>query len=250
MPQIIAIHSFRRGTGKTQTAANIAVLLAATGQRVALVDANLKSPSLHVLFGMEERAMERTLNDYLWGVCDVEQACYDVTGSLGIAGGSIFLVPASTRRADIARVLAEGIDVAIVSTGMRDLVETLALDTLVIDTSAGLTEETMVAIAVSDVLVVLMRPDRQDYLGTGVTVDLARRLSVGRLWMIVNEVPPRLDPIEVQAEVEQSYRCRVAGVLPHSDDLLAFASAGVFAGRYPQHPLTATFRAIADQLVH
>jgi MinD-like ATPase involved in chromosome partitioning or flagellar assembly len=250
MAQIIAIHSYRRGTGKTHTAANIATMIAAAGRRVGIVDANFQSPSLHVLFRLDERTIGRTLNDYIWGACEIEQTAYDVSGNLGDGTpGAIFLVPASSRRSDITRILAEGFDVGSVNTGLRDLVETLALDVLMIDTSAGLTEETMVALAVSDVLVMLMRPDRQDYLGTGVTVDLARRLSVRRMWMVVNEVPALLDPYAIESEVEQTYRCRVAGVLPHSEDLQAFASEGVFAGTFPGHPLTATFRTIAERLV-
>jgi len=34
-----------------------------------------------------------------------------------------------------------------------------------------------------------MRPDQQDYQGTSVTVEVARKLDVPRLLMIVNKVP-------------------------------------------------------------
>ena len=67
MAPILSIHSFRGGTGKSNLAANVATLLAAEGRRIGVVDADIQSPGIHVLFGMSQDAMRRSLNDYLWG---------------------------------------------------------------------------------------------------------------------------------------------------------------------------------------
>jgi len=40
---------------------------------------------------------------------------------------------------------------------------------LLIDTHAGLGEETLLAIVISHTLLIVMRPDQQDYEGTGYT---------------------------------------------------------------------------------
>lgn len=71
MSKIISIHSFRGGTGKSNTAANLAALLACQSYRVGVVDTDIQSPGIHVLFGLNEDDMSHSLNDYLWGeVCD------------------------------------------------------------------------------------------------------------------------------------------------------------------------------------
>lgn len=49
----ILITSASAGEGKTTTAANFAVVSAQTGSRVCLVDADLRHPTLHRLFGLE-----------------------------------------------------------------------------------------------------------------------------------------------------------------------------------------------------
>jgi succinoglycan biosynthesis transport protein ExoP len=49
-PQVLLVTSSRPGEGKTTTAANLGVLLAQVGKRVMLVDADLRNPSLHLLF--------------------------------------------------------------------------------------------------------------------------------------------------------------------------------------------------------
>lgn len=48
---IISIHSFRGGTGKSNTTANVAAVLAGEGRHVAVVDTDVQSPGIHVLFG-------------------------------------------------------------------------------------------------------------------------------------------------------------------------------------------------------
>jgi septum site-determining protein MinD len=52
MARIVSVHSFRGGAGKSNTTANIAFVLAARGQRVRVIDTDIQSPGIHVLFGL------------------------------------------------------------------------------------------------------------------------------------------------------------------------------------------------------
>lgn len=47
--------------GKTMTASNLAITLAAAGERVLLIDADLRRPDLHLAFGLDNRAGLTTL---------------------------------------------------------------------------------------------------------------------------------------------------------------------------------------------
>ncbi len=249
MARIIAVHSFRGGTGKSNTTANLAAIMAAQGKRVGVIDTDIQSPGIHILFGLEEDRMTYSLNDYLWSRCAITDTAHDVTGNLGLdVKGQLFLIPSSIKAGEIARILREGYDVGLLNDGIHDLIGALDLDTLVIDTHPGLNEETLLSIAISDALVILLRPDQQDYQGTGVTVEVARRLEVPRMPLAVNKVPPVFDFNDVRARVEQAYNCEVAIVLPHSDEMMALASSGIFAMRYPDHPISAAYRALAEQL--
>jgi len=80
-------------------------------------------------------------------------------------------------------------------------------------------------------------------------VEVARHLKVPRMMLIVNKVPPVFDSAAVKAKVEQTYNCPVAAVLPHSDEMMALASAGIFALHYPDHPVTAALKQAAASLV-
>ena len=248
MPKVISIHSYRGGTGKSNLTANLAVSLAATGRRVAVVDTDIQSPGIHLLFGLEDTDNLKTLNDYLWERCTIRETATDVTpASLG-GEGRIWLVPSSLNAGEIAKVLREGYDVGLLNDGFHDLMDDLALDYLLIDTHPGLNEETLLSIAVSDELVVLLRPDRQDFQGTAVTVEVARKLGVKRLAMVLNKVLPVVAERGFAAEVERTYGAPVIGVLPESPDMLELGSSGVFSLRFPDHPLSREIHRVAAQL--
>jgi MinD-like ATPase involved in chromosome partitioning or flagellar assembly len=250
MSKIISIHSFRGGTGKSNTTANIAALLAMSGKRVGVVDTDIASPGIHVLFNLNEDLIEHSLNDYLWGKCKIEEAAHDVTAELGRSiSGKVFLIPCSTRAGEIARVLKEGYDVGLLNDGFQGLVEALDLDVLMIDTHPGLNEETLLSIAISDILLIVLRPDYQDYEGTGVTVEVARKLGVPTLLLLVNKVPASFDPRGIKARVEATYGAEVASVIPHSEELMVLGSASIFVLSHPDDPLTAEYQCLADRLM-
>jgi MinD-like ATPase involved in chromosome partitioning or flagellar assembly len=250
MAKIISVHSFRGGTGKSNTTANLTALLAAQGLRVGVIDTDIQSPGIHVLFGMDEDDMIHSLNDYLWGKCPIEETAHDVTSRLGpTIKGKIFLIPSSIKAGEIARVLREGYDVGLLNDGFHDLIEKLHLDILMIDTHPGLNEETLLSIAISDALIIILRPDQQDYQGTAVTVEVARKLNVPRLLLLVNKVPEVFNFADVRARVEQTYNSEVAAVLPHSDEMMALASAGIFVLQYPDHTVTSSLKQVATRLM-
>lgn len=249
MSRIVSTHSFRGGTGKSNLTANITALLAQNGCRVGVVDTDIQSPGIHVLFGLDESRISHSLNDYLWGKCDISAAAHDVTTSLGnTMKGKVFLIPSSIKAGEIARVLREGYDVGLLNDGFQSLIDSLNLDVLMIDTHPGLNEETLLSISISDVLAVILRPDQQDYQGTSVTVEVARKLGVPRMMLIVNKLPVGFDATEVKKKVEHIYNCPVAGVIPHSEEMMTLASSGVFALHYPDHTLTHLFRDIVAQI--
>ena len=73
------------------------------------------------------------------------------------------------------------------------MLKEMKLDYLFIDTHPGLNEETLLSIAISDILLIVLRPDQQDFQGTAVTVDIARSLDVPNLILMVNKALPKYD---------------------------------------------------------
>lgn len=249
MARIICIHSFRGGTGKSNLTANLAACLAGHGRRVGVIDTDVQSPGIHILFHLDEDAIQASLNDFLRERCKVEEAAYDVSSVLGeSASGTIHLIPSSLKAREIAQILREGYDVSRLSDGYRALIDHLGLDLLLIDTHPGLNEETLLSIAVSDLLLQILRPDQQDFQGTAVALEVARKLNVPSIEILVNKVPSSLSHDELAKKVESTYDVPVAAVLPLSEDLVRLGSAGLFCLEQPEHPWAVGLRGLADRL--
>jgi MinD-like ATPase involved in chromosome partitioning or flagellar assembly len=249
MGQILSVHSYRGGTGKSNLTANLATLLASQGKRVGIVDTDIQSPGIHILFGLAEEKMNRALNDYLWGRSPIEETAYDVTPpAVQARRGQIFLIPSSLKAGEITRILREGYDVGLLNDGFQELLSKLRLDWLCIDTHPGLNEETLLSIAISDVLVLILRPDRQDFQGTAVTVDVARKLEVPRMLLVVNKAIPTLDLADLRQKVEITFDAHVAGVFPECMEMLELGSAGVFCLLHPHHAFTQELGRVVQQV--
>jgi MinD-like ATPase involved in chromosome partitioning or flagellar assembly len=250
MGKIVSIHSYRGGTGKSNTTANLATTIAMMGKRVGIVDTDIQSPGIHVIFGLDEGKINRSLNDYLWGRCAVEETAYNITlPEVAARRGQVFLIPSSAKTGEITRILKEGYDVGLLNDGFEQLLEKLQLDFLFIDTHPGLNEETLLSIAISDALVLILRPDRQDFQGTAVTVEVARKLNVPKMLLVVNKVLPTVDFASLREQVEAQYNAPVAGIFPLSTEMLELASSGLFCLHHPYHPLTRELQRVAQQLL-
>jgi MinD-like ATPase involved in chromosome partitioning or flagellar assembly len=256
MSKIVSIHSFRGGTGKSNTTANVACQVAMAGKRVGIVDTDIYSPGIHVLFGLSESTMGHTLNEYLRGEVSIEDVAFNVAEHLGdaegrqkLAGKDVYLLPSSINGEEISRVLRDGYDVNKLNEGMQALRKNFNLDYLFIDTHPGLNEETLLSVIISDILLLILRPDQQDFQGTAVVVDIARDLSIPSLYLVINKALMRYDFDHLRKQVADTYQTPVAGIMPLTEDMVELQSADIFSLKYPDHPWSKGIKEIAETVL-
>lgn len=251
--KIVSIHSFRGGTGKSNTTANLAAQVALAGKRVGVVDTDIQSPGIHVLFGLDENKMGKTMNDFLHGTATIKEIGLNIGENTGdaegrnkLAGKNLWLFPSSIRGREISQILREGIDFNLLNEGLQKTISEFNLDYLFIDTHPGLNEETLLSIATSDILIIILRPDNQDLQGTSVTVDIARSLDVPNLFLLINKALPKYDFAQLRDEIQNQFQATVTGVLPLSFDMAENASQDLFSLRYPDHEWSKSLRGVVD----
>jgi septum site-determining protein MinD len=248
MPNVISIHSFKQGTGKSHIAANMATLLANEGWRVGLVDASFDSPSIATIFSLPQSENTLYFNDVIAGRCTLKDAMHDMSSLLSASNGKLYIFPASDRLVDSVHATRGGIP----SDQLKDAISRVhlevPLDIIVIDTSAGITETSMTVMGLSMKLGFVMQLDHQEYQGSAATIELARKLDVSRIAMLVNDVSPSFDSAQVKQEVENSYQC-AAYILPHSDEMLVMTGRGLMVLQYPDHPYCGALREAATAFV-
>ncbi|MBW8009973.1 MAG: MinD/ParA family protein [Chloroflexi bacterium] len=256
MGKIVSIHSFRGGTGKSNTTANIASLVAMEGKRVGVVDTDIQSPGIHVLFGLNEESMGHTLNEFLRNECSIGDVALQIGENVGNEPGRkklkdkyLWLIPSSINLREITDILKNSYDPNILNAGLQTLIKEKELDYLFIDTHPGLNEETLLSITISDILIIILRPDQQDFQGTAVTVDIARALDVPNMVLAVNKALSRYDPDQIREEIEKTYDVKVAGVMPLTEDLVENQSKDIFSLREPDHPWSKAVKEIAETII-
>ncbi len=243
--QIVTITSFRRGTGKTNLLASLGVIAAQKDQNVLLVDTAFQSPGLHTLFNI---APERpTLTDCLIQNLNFQEALVKIEDKT--LTGSLYLLPASETPQNITKLLKEGYDFNQFRKNFLKLRQSLDLDLIFIDTQSGLNEDNLVLLALSDVVLLLMRTDQQELQGTAVMVDLLKHLEIPKIRLIVNDLPDVYDPHEFARDIREAHQCPVAAVLPHANELMTLGSRDVLASIYPNHPITKTLEALINDLI-
>jgi MinD-like ATPase involved in chromosome partitioning or flagellar assembly len=236
--KIISIHSFRGGTGKSNISANLAAVAALDGKRVAVMDTDIASPGIHVIFGLGREKLKYTLNDYLRGECDITDTCVDMTSRLGIKQGKLFLIPSSMSATDITRILREGYEVSDLRNGFSEVIEARDLDYLIIDTHPGLDRETLLSMATADYLFVVARIDEQDLLGTAATLSVAKKLQVPDIRIIINKKPSIYEDGAIRSEVERKFKTNVATIIPLVPILIEVGSRYVVTLKHPDNDFT------------
>lgn len=131
----IVITSSVRGEGKSTVTQNLAYTLSQDGSKVLIIDCNLRNPSMHLEFSLENNV---GLTDILSGNCDLEKAIKNVDKSL-------FLITAGVILDNPSEMLG--------SDSMKELLDSVSsdFDYIIIDTSPVL--------VVSDTLLLATQAD-------------------------------------------------------------------------------------------
>lgn len=235
MGKIVTLHSFRGGTGKSNLTANLAMYTAMKGRNVAVIDTDIQSPGLHVLFGLGGAKFDYTLNDYLRKRCSIEKATINRTTQLKLRSGSLHIIPASLDVTDISAIIREGYEIALLRRGFKQIMKSKSLDYLFIDTHPGLDQETLLSMSTTDLLFVIMRLDQQDFLGTAITLALAEKLGVPTKYIVCNQVPGIYDFDKVKRDIEREFGVEVATVVPLFTRLIELGSRQILVQASPSH---------------
>ena len=143
---VVAVASAKGGVGKSTLSVNLAMSLASQGARVGLLDADIYGPSIPLMMGV--RQQPETAAEGVMHPIDKDGIALM---SIGFIAGED--APVVWRGPLLARALQQ----------FLHQVEWGELDYLLIDTHPGVNEETLLSIAISDALLLILRPDIQDY---------------------------------------------------------------------------------------
>lgn len=171
--RVIAVTSGKGGVGKTNFSTNLAILMAQSGQRVVVLDADLGLANLHVVLGVSPRYH---LEHVMEGEISVREALHDAPGGIQIIGGGSGI-------AELANLEAARCEAFIASLSELDALA----DVIVIDTGAGLARNTLAFLNAVEEIVVVTTPEPTAITDAYATIKISSIENPNaRLMLVVN----------------------------------------------------------------
>lgn len=172
----ISFANFKGGTGKTVSCINMADILAGTGRRVLVIDADPQHNTTD-FFGADDGV---TLTDVLRG--EAEPYWPDVVSHTGRLNIDILPGDMELLALDLAAMRSGGGEaLARLRDFLAVLAEDRAYDFCVIDCPPSFTAASVAALSVSDDVIIPTRVDRFSQAGVAELVEQLRQLSAARL---------------------------------------------------------------------
>jgi len=254
MGKIVAVHSYKGGTGKTLLSTNLAVTLAKHGKKVCLMDLDFRAPGLSTLLNIDK--VEYWLNDYLNGVCEINKVLIDLSARIGsqcmffagLANPSIEAIRdmSSKDRKWEMRALGRLLSLR------NSLLDGKNFDYVIFDTSPGLQYSSINAIVSADLVIVATTLDNSDMEGTRRMLRDLYDLFEKKTEIVLNKVMYE-DALmsgrdRLQAFVKETYQVPLLGVIPCFCDISRAEGKTIFVHEKPQHPFTRILEDMANKI--
>jgi MinD-like ATPase involved in chromosome partitioning or flagellar assembly len=242
-PMIIALHSFKGGTGKSILALNLASMFAKMGKKTCLVELDFSAPSFFATFKNDHK---RWMNDYLNKTCKIETVLTDCSTE-NMGEGKLFVGLADPSTEAIRDMASKDRKWEIEALGrllsLRDyLTKEMRFDYVFFDTSPGLQYSSINAIVASDVVLIVSSTDKSDVEGTRRMIQDFYEVFQKKTALIVNKVPFE----RVDSDKFGEHQSRLLGRIPCSCDVARVRIEGLFAPENPDHEFNKKLKEVAE----
>lgn len=188
--RIMAVTSGKGGVGKTFVAANLACALAARGERVLVLDADLGLANLDVVLNLLPRV---TLHDVFTGKATLEEAILPAPGGFSVLLAGSGLVEYSRLTPEVRDRLLEVIEI----TAPR-------FDRILLDTGAGISDVVLYTVSLADEVLVVATPEPTSLTDAYATIKvLATQQDRRRVHLAVNQVTRGGEGRAIRAQLQQ-----------------------------------------------
>ncbi len=242
-PTVLSVTSGKGGVGKTSIVVNMAILLAARGKKVLVLDADLGLANVDVMLGL---APKLTIKHVLDGQCSIDEVAME-------GPGGIRIIPASSGIQELADLNPEQ------QLSIMDSLDHFEgdLDYMIVDTGAGISKNVMYFNAAAQRILVVATPEPTSITDAYALIKVLRRqYGIKRFDLIVNNVTSKSEGDQVSEKLTLvcerflgDVALEILGTIPHDKTIPECIKAQkAFVGLYPQSEATKRLGRIAGRL--
>lgn len=213
--KVLTITSGKGGVGKTTATANLAAALAAEGEKVVCIDADIGLRNLDVVLGLENRIVY-DLVDVIEGRCRLRQAMIRDKRL-----PELYLIPAAQTRDKSA----------VTPSDMVRLTDELRkeADWILIDSPAGIERGFRNAIAPADIVLVITNPEVSAVRDADRIIGLIEAEEKGPARLVINRIKPemvRRGDMLTTEDVLELLAVDLIGVVPDDEQVIMSTNRG------------------------
>jgi len=251
---IISFYSFKGGTGRSTTLANVAHALAETGANVGCMDLDLAAPGLHMIFpGIGTAHLNsKTIHDYLRSsdreIRDIEKYVINVGEKIGrTPEGELLLISGDIKppgQGNPKKMMTKALELR------EDFTDRYDLDYLLLDSRSGLSNHMIPLFDQADRFLAFHRWTHQHKSGT---LELAKWLdevpSPENMMSVASNVPNSVDGGDIETWVTTKlYMYNFSDYyIVNSSDILKDGEK-IVTLEHPDSLIAEQYRGLADRL--
>ncbi len=200
MAKVYAIISGKGGVGKTTTAINLGICLNHLGKKVIIMDGNLTTPNVGIHLGAP--IVPITLNHVLKGEAKIEDAIYEHESGTKIMPASLSLK--ETKKINYNK-LPE------ITKKLKKII-----NHILIDSSAGLGEETKSVIACADEIIIVTNPEIAAVTDALKTIKLSQEMKKPIKGVIITRYRGERKEMSVP-NIKDMLESEILGIVPEDE---------------------------------
>lgn len=246
----IGAYSYKGGTGRTVSAANIAVSLAQKGNRVGIIDADIEAPGMDQIFEVKVPSinfLDLLVSPKRYTISRTTFPIIDIKNERKLdLEGELFILPAARDDLKLRKVSVDPSLAKVFHDIMKDFTQECDLDYIFVDSRSGLAHYSVMSLFEVDYVLLFFSWGKQHLEGTKYIISRVLDRIPKLSFLIASRIPTFIKENKIKDITERKLGKELFGCI-YDDKDLAWEEQLLVLEK-PDSPTAMIFNQISDKI--